>query len=192
MTLRQRKVMRGKITLSVRKASYPVGLIILPWNTNLHAQDTSQMQAIIDQTQRCTEVCDASGQESHAEHGGFSASCFRLAIASAQQCFSAGRQALNAPDARWCISVVLVPARPILGPMFGFSEVQPLNGYYFQFLNSSPRNVLVDIDDCKQDPDMQAQCKLLTVQVGDHKTYAGYNYRRPPNPRNFRGSPPDR
>jgi hypothetical protein len=109
ITLRQRKVMRGKIMLSVRKASYPVGLIILLWNTNLHAQDPPQMQAIIDQTQRCTEVCDASGQECHAEHGGFSASCFRLAIACAQQCLSAGRQALNALDARWCISVVLVP-----------------------------------------------------------------------------------
>jgi hypothetical protein len=172
--------------LSIRSASYPVGLVVLLWNTNLHAQLTPQAQAIMDQTKHCTEVCDASGQECHAEHGGFSASCFSPTIACAQQCFSAGRQALNTLDARWCISVFVAPARRMFD--LGVIKVQPLNSYYFYFSNSCPRNVLVDIDDCQQDADMQVQCKVSTVQVGQ-ENYVGYNYRELPNPRNFRDAP---
>jgi hypothetical protein len=172
--------------LCSRSASYPVGLLVLLWNTNLHAQLTPQAQAIMDQTKHCTEVCDASGQECHAEHGGFSASCFPPTIACTQQCFSAGRQALNTLDARWCISVFVAPARRMFE--LGVIKVQPLNSYYFYFSNSCPRNVLVDIDDCQQDADMQVQCKVSTVQVGQ-ENYVGYNYRELPNPRNFRDAP---
>jgi hypothetical protein len=70
----------------------------------------------------------------------------------------------------------------------GVIKVQPLNSYYFHFSNSCPRNVLVDIDDCQQDADMHAHCKLSTVQVGQ-KNYIGFNYRELPNPRNFRDAP---